>query len=185
MPILQQVLKNYENILMPYEYELTFKNSLGQIGVIKIEFKKENLKHLLGIHKIPPYDNNQRYSGNLVFNQIKNNTLKYSNLLTQSKSEEVTVRIIHFLELSYLFEENILKNIYLFDRTNFTGRTNIKAKYILYLDKVCFSLNFGIALDMIKNYYYPETWFINERDKDKYIKNQEKLDIISIKKIKK
>lgn len=197
MPILQQVLKTYENILMPYKYEINFKDSKENIETIIIEFKHDNIKHLLGIHKIPPYDESfknrktgklvPRYSGKLIFQQIKSGKLKYLDLLNQSKSEEVTIRIIHFLELSYLLDSNFTKKLYSFDSTKYNGHSQINSKFIIYLDKVSFSLNFGIASSSKngKTYYYPETWFVKERDKDKYIENQEEFEIVSICKIKK
>lgn len=197
MPILQQVLKTYENVLMPYKYEITYLDSHKNKETINLEFKHDNIKHLLGIHKIPPYDeiirdrrtgkSVPRYPGKLIFQQIKSGKLKYSNLLNQSKSEEVTIRIIHFLELSYLLDSNFTKKLYSFDPSKYNGNSKINSKYIVYSDKIAFSLNFGIAsrINNGKSYYYPETWFVRERDKNKYIENQDEFEIISIIKTKK
>lgn len=183
MPILQQVQKVYDNLLMPYRYEVSFLKN-GKVETLKFQFKADNLKHLLGIHKIKPYNNKIRYPGQLIYNKIKNKTLLFSHLHSKPACKDITTRIIHLLELDYLFNDSITKNIYEFDKNIYQGSTNIKSKYIIYNDKISFSLNLGLARNPHKSYIYPETWFIRDRDKDKYIKGQNKYDIISIKKTK-
>lgn len=183
MPILQQVQKVYDNILMPYKYEVNFLKN-GKTETLKFEFKANNLKHLLGIHKIKPYDDKTRHPGQLIYNRIKNGTLMFSHLQSDPACKDITTRIIHLLELSYLFNDSITKHIYEFDKRKYRGRTGIKSKYIIYNDKISFSLNFGLAKNNQKAYIYPETWFIRERDKDRYINGQNKYDIISINKTK-
>ncbi len=185
MPILNQVLKNYENTLLNYKYEIKFidENKIEQS--ISFEFKKDNLKHLLGLHKISQYNlkdknNKPRYPASLIYKKIKEKQITYKDIQSTTKSDEVSIRAIHFLELSYILDDRLTNTIYLFKKNKYNGKTQIKSEYILYMDKGSFSLNFGIAKDPIKRYYYPETWFINERNKEKFIKNQTKLKIKAI-----
>lgn len=203
MPILHQIQKIYDTQLLPYRFEIdvikgvnTVKRKIKkyksgkeryfkyEMETLKFEFKEENLKHLLGIHKIKPYNNHTRYSAKLIYNQIKNKSLLYSHITKQNKSDEVSIRSIHFLELSYLLNHLITDKIYYFDAKKYKGNTQIKSQYIIYNDKGNFALYFGLAIDAQKGYIYPETWFIREMNKDDIISNQQCYNIAAIRQIK-
>lgn len=199
MPILHQVQKVFQDLLLPYKYEIdvlkkyetvkrksTKKMSPSQktflipiIETLKFEFKPEDFKHLLGLHKTLPCS---RYTPTLLYTKILHKQITYSNI-PNPNADDIAKRIIHFLELTYLLNDNISKKIYYFDSTKYPGRTQIKSKYIIYLDKENFSLNFGLGIDPTLNYIYPETWFVRERKKDAYILNQDCYNIIQIRRI--
>ncbi len=198
MPILNQLHKIYTNNLMGKKFIITYDEN-GINKKLKLEFKKEHLKHILGLHKIPPYNemkkikgkNIPRYPAEMLYRKIANKTITLANIMNHSTSDEVLIRAIHFLEMEYVLNDKISDKIYLFDKSKFNGKTNINSNYILYIEKQNFSLHLGLKIvkhiSSTEMEVIPETWFFRETlgssSCDDYVKNQINYKIISIEKV--
>ncbi len=173
MPILNQLHKIYTNNLMGKQFIITY----GENGInkkLRIEFKREHLKHILGLHKIPPYNEIKnikgkkipRYPAEMLYRKIANKSITLADIMNHSTSDEVLIRAIHFLEMEYVLSDKISDKIYLFDKSKFNGRTSLNSNYIRYIEKQNFSLHLGLKtvknISLVEMEVIPETWFLEK-----------------------
>lgn len=174
MDKLYKSFQEYQNLL-DKEFHYKFKYSKYKL---KLQFKPENLPHLLGLHKLKDIDilnkfNKKEISANIICKKIENKELTSKIIEKSVFYHKIKDRIIYFRELNNL----MIKNNFLRFRKNKTeDGTLMKAEFIVY------SLKNGkyIHLFIGRNgkTYYPETFIID--DTDYYINQQDELKIKDI-----
>lgn len=175
MSLLLKIVKDFEDNLLPYKYKIELENK----EIIEFYFKKNGLKHLLGIQKTI-FDN---LNADLVYKQISEEILTFNKLKKQKHFSDIETRILNFSRIKDLLNLKPGDEIIKFDKSLLKNCT-LNSKYIIHNDKTGETLHLGLAKD--SNGYYPETWFVrNSKSPDKYIKGQEKIKIEKIEKIEK
>ena len=123
MSLLLKIIKDFEEHILPYEFiiELTNGNS------IIFNFKKKNLKHLLGIHKTI-YDN---LNANLVYSHIKKSKITLKNLKGQKTFSDIETRVLKFARIKDLLNLKPGDEIIEFN-SSLLPNCDLKSEYIIY-----------------------------------------------------
>lgn len=170
MPLLKKIQKEYDKNIRPYVFHVNLADGRS----FSFNFKKDNLKHLLGLQYI--YD--ESWPGGVIYQKIKKGKITLKTIQSFPAYNGIENRILNFSRIKDLFETDKLIE---FDVTKLKN-CSLKTKFMFFNSTSGETLHLGIAED---GSYYPETWFIRTQDKDKYIKNQAIITIDNIiKKIK-
>ncbi len=166
MPQLKKILLKYDKNIRPYIYKIELEDGRN----FSFTFKKENLKHLLGLH----YIFNNSFSASLIYQQIKKEklTLTFIKSAYPFYYKDIEIRVLRFEKLELLFNTT---EIIEFDSTKLLN-CKLKSSFLLFDKSTGEVLHLGLADKT--GIYYPETWFIRTQDKEKYIKNQKILKMI-------
>lgn len=172
---------NIYNELLNKKYILHIEDDLQ----LELTFSKDNLKHLLGLHKLRDvsFTNNEAL---VVYKLIKNGIINDSILRKSSDYSRIEERIIYFHIIPVLLHSKIIID---FDPSKIPDKTYTSklknTKYIL-----CNRLENGFVVHLTlaeREYntfrYYPETFFIEHSNmyiSDQELKNITKIEIISL-----
>jgi hypothetical protein len=175
MSILQKIVKDFDKNLKPYIYKIELENGV----ILEFSFKKENLKHLLGLHKTS-YNN---FFSTLIYKNIKNGKITLKKLSKDKYFSDIEIRILNFSRIKDILNIQMGDEIIVFDKTKLKN-CNLNSEYIIFDEETGETLHLGIAKG--SHIYYPETWFIREgHSKDKYIENQFRIKVKKFKRIEK
>lgn len=167
---------NIYNQLLNKKYILHIEDDLK----LELTFSKDNLKHLLGLHKLSDvtFTNNEAL---VVYNLIKKGIINDSILRKSIKFPLIEERILYFHIIPILLQSKIIID---FDPSKIPDKTYTsklqKTKYILYNHlENGFVAHLTLAERACNtSKYYPETFFIEHSNM--YISDQELKDIIKI-----
>ena len=175
MSLLLKIIKDFDEHLKPYEFIIELENG----KIIEFNFKKEHIKHLLGLHKTL-FD---KFYATLVYKKIKKGQITLEKLKKDRSFSDIETRVLKFSRIKDLLNLKNGDEIIEF-KSSLLSNCDLKSEFIIYDEETGETLHLGIAKGNLK--YYPETWFIREnKDVDKYIKNQKRVKIKSFKKIEK
>jgi len=175
MSLLLKIIKDFDEHLKPYEFIIELENG----KIIEFNFKKENIKHLLGLHKTIF---NQFYA-TLIYKKIKKGHITLEKLKNDNNFSDIETRVLKFSRIKDLLNLKPGDKIIEFDNSLLIN-CNLKSEYIIYDEDTGETLHLGLAKSNVK--YYPETWFIREgKEPNKYIKGQKKIKIKKFEKIRK
>ena len=175
MSILLKVVKDFDKNLKPYIYKIELENGV----FLEFTFKKENLKHLLGLHKTI-YN---KFFATLIYKNIKNKKITLEKLSKDKAYSDIEMRILNFSRIKDILDIKIGDEIIVFDKTKLKN-CSLNSEYIIFDKLTGETLHLGVAKG--KHVFYPETWFIREgHGKNKYIENQLKIKVKQFQKIKK
>lgn len=169
----------YKYILRPHKSKEEFE--------INIIFFRENLPHLLAIHKIVPQPNTYLYKGANGYNGIVNENITIEKLINIDSQKPIADRILPTIEnrLTCFYLIPRLMNeckIVKFSQENVRGNSNIKSDFILYSEELGVKLNLGVIKEQIdKKIYVPETFIVKplrSRDSNRLTDGQSYMNII-------
>lgn len=151
--------------------------------VVNLHFTRNNIKHLLGLHKlldIPMLQND----GRVVYNILSNGIITDKQIKKSKYFNNISERFLYFCLLPELLHSEIIID---FDSSlcsfnNYETKLK-KTKYILYkkipdtyyVAHLCLSQNINKNKP---NSYYPETFFIEHSNK--YLSGQALLKVTSV-----
>jgi len=119
----------------------------------------------------------------LIYSHIKKKKITFSNLKGQLTFSDIETRIIKFSRIKDLLDLKSGDEIIEFNNL-LLKNCSLKSEYIIFDEKTGETLHLGLAKGSKK--HYPETWFIREnKSSNKYIKNQKRVKIKKVRKIKK
>ena len=164
--LLETIENDYEN-LIEIEYVFTLDNN----GIVSLEFKKENLPHLIGLHKLKGSVNEIRRMEDIndkgitpanIFQHLRNNNVDYNALKGCSHwDDHIKNRMENF---SYENIHSILRQSTMFNFIYDPQKTkNDKAKYVLIDKKNGLFLQFYIGYDNGKDEYFPNSFVANNK----------------------
>lgn len=175
MSLLLKIVKDFEDYLKPYEFIIELENG----KIIEFNFKKEHLKHLLGLHKTI-FD---KFYSTLIYKKIKQGEITLNKLKNDKNFSDIETRVLKFSRIKDLLNLKTGDEIIEFN-SSLLKDCDLKSEYIIYDEETGETLHLGLAKGVLK--YYPETWFIREnKNPYKYIQGQKKIKIKSFHKIKK
>ena len=175
MSLLLKIVKDFDEHLKPYEFIIELDNG----KIIEFNFKKENIKHLLGLHKTI-FD---KFYATIIYKKIKKRQITLEKLKNDKNYSDIETRVLKFSRIKDLLNLKVGDEIIEFN-SSLLKKCKLKSDYIIYNEETGETLHLGLARGNGK--YYPETWFIREsKDFDKYIKGQKRVTIKSFNKIKK
>lgn len=175
MSLLLKIIKDFDEHLKFYEFIIELEND----KIIKFNFKKEHIKHLLGLHKTLF----NKFYATFIYKKIKQGHITFEKLKKDKNFSDIETRVLKFSRIKDLLNLNPGDEIIEFNSSLLTN-CNLKSEYIIFNKNTGGTLHLGLAKGSKK--YYPETWFIREnKNSDKYIKGQKKIKIRNFKKIKK
>lgn len=164
----QQCAQIYAAI-MDNTYRLTLENNM----IIDIRFKKEQFKHLIGIHKLTDIRGLPEKDAKLLFKEIYSGVPSLLRSIQKSVNyDKIVNRVNSFYFLPTLLHGKIIID---FDPRLVDGETKLRnTEFILYnsLNDGYAHLTIGEGIDS----YYPETFFFEPTKK--YISRQKLVDII-------
>ena len=160
MSLLLKIIKDFDNYLRPYQFVIELNNG----KIIEFNFKKEQIKHLLGLHKTIF---NKFYS-TLIYKKIKLGEITFEKLKKNKNFSDIETRVLNFARIKDMLNLKIEDEIIEFD-ASLLKNCKLKSEYIIFNQETGETLHLGLAKE--NNKYYPETWFIGEgKQSDKYIK---------------
>lgn len=175
MSLLLKIIKDFDEHLKPYEFIIELDNG----KIIEFNFKKENIKHLLGLHKTI-FD---QFYATLIYKKIKKGHITLEKLKDDNNFSDIETRVLKFARIKDLLNLKSGDEIIEFNNS-LLKNCDLKSEYIIYDEETGETLHIGLAKGNTK--YYPETWFIREnKEPDKYIKGQKRIKVKSFQKIKK
>lgn len=175
MSLLLKIIKDFDEHLKPYEFIIELENG----KIIEFNFKKEHIKHLLGLHKTI-FD---KFYATFIYKKIKKAEITLEKLKNDNNFSDIETRVLKFARIKDLLNLKPGDEIIEFD-SSLLQNCDLKSEYIIYDEETGETLHLGLAKGNIK--YYPETWFIREnKEPDKYIKGQKRVKVKSFQKIKK
>jgi len=168
----------YSNHICNYSYEYELSGNKN----IKIRFFKENLCHLLGIHKVVPQQTKGFYIGNKGYEKIESDSLTIDDLIKMNEKEfnKIKLRITAFHYIYKLLRQADMVKFYP-ERTRKYSR--LRSEFIIYDEKNNFKIHLGILKEQNeKDIYVPETYIViscKDKRKDYYTEGQEYVKIIN------
>ena len=151
-------------------------------NIIKLEFLDVNLCHLMGFQHIVPYKLEKFYGGENGYMGVFNEqiTIKKLRSIDERKFARDKDKILCF---SYLYQLLRKCKIIKFDKSK--NHSKISCEFILYDSQYERSIHLGIEKDEKRGVYYPRTFFIERESGQRFIINQESVNIINRKVISK
>ncbi len=187
---LQTLQSYYEQFLNPfiYQYRISLDNETEKN--ISLRFDEDNFCHLLGIESIAKRTVRRtdihNYKGIDGWNNIKSGTIDIPHLksLDLSKFKSVKAKYVYFYLLPQLIK---IPCAIKYDKELVNPPTNIDSEIMFYSKYDEAVIHLGLEYNDDKKYHVPRTFFVEKlSDKnpvDKYIRNQQKIEIIVEKKI--
>lgn len=176
MDNIQDCAKIYKTLLHKNFY-FTLENNIQ----FKLFFKPENFVHIIGLHKLTDLKLTEQYSAKVLYKKLLNGDISNKLIKSSANYKKIQNRICYFENIIDMLNNKSAKIIINYDKSLVNDSKLINTKYILYktIDECYLMLTIGKN----KNGEYPETLFLESTKK--YISNQELLDIIDIKIVKK
>jgi len=181
---LKEIQQYYQENLM----NRNFKFLLGNDKEINIRFFKENLIHLLGIHKLAPRERKKHFVGENGYEQIQNQLITIEELKKldehipkdQRQLNKIEYRITCFNLIGTLM--NQCKMVKFFpERTK--GNCNLTSEFVLYDEQLGLKLHLGVKRQGDgQAIYIPETFIVltaRDRNKNYYTDRQQYVNIVS------
>lgn len=186
---LKLIQEFHDEIIAKYIYVYKLKNGTE----LRIRFYKENLPHLLGIHKVVKDKKLRKlYQGENGYNRIVSGDIDIQDLKNkdnqlkdhEKKLGEITPKITCFHLIPKLLEECTIVKFY---PERVRGNCTLKSEFILFHEELGIKLHLGVLKDTINStVYVPETFIpksARARDKNRYTEGQEFKAIIERDKI--
>lgn len=173
MGSLLEIVRNYEPICKnDYIYKL--RNGTE----IKVVFKKSNLPHLLGLHKLKDIEEFRKLSekevaAQTVYKRLKSGSITFEQISNSEYFHEIENRLKHIQNLEQLVFERVILD---FDASKL--KTKLKKVTVLFYVKIGSEY---IHLPLVYNksgYYAPNTLLV-QRNRY-YIDNQDELTVESL-----
>lgn len=175
MSLLLKIVKDFDENLKPYKFIIELENN----KIIEFDLKKEHLKHLLGLHKTLF----GKFYSTFIYKKIKKGEITLEKLKRDKNFSDIETRILKFARIKDLLDLKPGDEIIEFNNL-LLKNCSLKSEYIIFDEKTGETLHLGLAKGSKK--YYPETWFIREnKNANKYIKDQKRVIVKRIYKIKK
>lgn len=169
--------KSYNNLINK-NFIIKIKKE-NNIRIIKVQFKKENFYHLIGLHYIKdiPKVDYRKNKKTTIFNNILNGKIKYTDIEKSALfNDKIKNRIDFFKEIDKLIFDGIIID---FDKNKLDFNSKLKGIYIFFKTKENTYLHLALGTkDIAKDILYPESFFVENNNK--YIKNQDLYEILSI-----
>lgn len=169
--------KSYNNLINK-NFIIKIKKE-NNIRIIKVQFKKENFYHLIGLHYIKdiPKVDCRKNKKTTIFNNILNGKIKYTDIEKSALfNDKIKNRIDFFKEIDKLIFDGIIID---FDKNKLDFNSKLKGIYIFFKTKENTYLHLALGIkDTAKDILYPESFFVENNNK--YIKNQDLYEILSI-----
>ena len=172
MSKLKTILEAFTNLCC-YDYHYIIDSGIE----VKLIIKKENLPHLLGLHKLVDIESLRKYSKNkiaakVIYKDIKNGNLTYDKISQSEHFKKIEDRLNHIGNVESLLFDRIVLD---FDNTKIN--TKIKSDILMYRK---IKKDF-VHLCLVKNSrgeYVPETLLVQQ---DKYyIRKQKELKVLKL-----
>lgn len=173
MGSLLNVVAKYE-LICKNDYIYTLSNGME----IKVVFTKNNLPHLLGLHKLVDIEELRKYSkkqvsANLIYKKLKSGEMTIEDLSKSEHFHEMKSRLDHIENLETLLFDRVVLD---FDHKKIKTKLD-KVKILFYTQIGNDYIHLPLLLGS-KGSYIPNTFLV--QDNRYYIENQEELNVVSL-----
>lgn len=170
MDALKQCACAYEKLL-DYEYEIV-AGSKKTLLEMTLFFSKEQLMHLIGLHKLTDIQL-QRYNKEKLYEMIINGELTYEYIQKSSFFSEIEERIKYFPILESVLDSHEMMIKY---KRGFASGTAISASYIIICEYEDTLLHYFVDRQGETNRYFGKSFF--GRNDNKFLKNQQTFKVL-------